>query len=125
VRTRALLATAAACLGLLAGGCGDEPADQSGAVPAAGELTPSGRTPGVPSGASYDVNGNEWLKLDAGERQAAASDFVADNPEDCKRADAGQVSDYADLVVGTDFPLTEPIAEALGEGCDVTLKSST
>ena len=124
----ALLVTIAA-LALLVAGCGDdEDMGATGFVPAAGADTPSGATPGVPEGATYDVTGNEWLDLDDGDRLTAAADYVDDHPEECE-AGEGQVAadekvrDWADVSLGTDFPLNEPVAELLAEGCAAALQS--
>ena len=123
------IATAAAALLILIplAGCGDD--DESTGpkvIPAAGADTPM-ETPGVPAGAAYDVNGNEWLELGDEKRLAAAGDFVADNPTDCKgadgEADPASVADYADASLGTDYPLTSPVAELLAEGCAAALQS--
>lgn len=126
---RRSIATAAATLLILLplAGCGgdDEPTGPK-VVPAAGADTPM-ETPGVPAGASYDVNGNEWLELGDADRLAAAGDFVADNPAACKgaegEADPAPVADYADATLGTDYPLTSPVAELLAEGCAAALQS--
>ena len=85
------------------------------------------QTPGVPAGSTYDVSGSEWLELDADERDRAAADFVADNPDECGEEDAGAtaetVRDYADATLGTDYPLNAPVAELLAEGCAAALQS--
>ena len=121
--------SAAALLALLPiAGCGggDESTGPK-VVPAAGADTPM-ETPGVPSGASYDVTGNEWLELGDEKRLAAAGDFVADNRGECsnednREADPGVVRDYADASLGTDYPLTSPVSELLAEGCAAALQS--
>ena len=126
-----LIATAgaAALLALvpIAGCGGDDESTGPKVVPAAGADTPM-ETPGVPSGASYDVDGNEWLELGDEKRLAAAGDFVADNPDDCRNpddrdADPAVVRDYADASLGTDYPLTAPVSELLAEGCAAALQS--
>lgn len=120
-----ILAAALAILLLAGAGCGedDEAPPETEVVPAAGPLTPPAGTPGVPAGSSYDLNGNEYLKLDPKQAEAVARDFVGDRPEDCEGADPGQVAAYATVSVGTDFPLTEPIVEVLTEGCAADLQS--
>lgn len=114
------------CVALLAlaVGCGDDPPEpSSGAQPAAGPLTPGSGTPGVPTGAAYDVTGSEWVKLDDGERLGAVTEFVDDRPDECGDAAPGKVIDYVDLSVGTEYPLTAPMAELLAEGCAAVLQS--
>jgi hypothetical protein len=108
-------------------GCGGDESTAPQYVPAAGDNTPM-ETPGVPSGAGYDVSAAEWLELSDGDRLAATTDFVADNPADCstaekRSADADPVRDYADASIGTDYPLSAPIAELLAEGCAAALQS--
>src|SRR5690349_2153378 len=108
---RVLTIAAAAAVVLVLSACGDD--ENRGAtdfVPAAGEATPPDTTPGVPEGASYDLNGNEWLKLNGDERLTAAEDYVADHPDECTTGDdrsaAGDpVRRWVDGSVGTDFPL--------------------
>ncbi len=125
----AALAAALAALTLALASCGDE--EDLGAttfVPAAGENTPPDTTPGVPAGSTYDVNGNEWLKLADEERFIAAQDYVADHPDECSTGDgrnaaADPVRDWADASIGTDYPLNVPIAELLAEGCAAALQS--
>jgi len=122
---RLLVAAATALVLLLAvAGCGDDDeSPDTQVLPAAGPLTPPSGTPGVPAGSRYDLNGNEYLKLDPKQAEAVARDFVGDRPEDCEGADPGQVAAYATVSVGTDFPLTEPIVEVLTEGCAADLQS--
>ena len=109
-------------------GCEDDSEEGGLTVkPAAGAETPM-ETPGVPPGSSYDVSGSEWLELDSGERDQAAEDFVADNPDACsgaedRQASAKTVRDYADATLGTDYPLNAPVAELLAEGCAASLQS--
>lgn len=125
----AALAAAVVSLALALAACGDE--EDLGAttfVPAAGENTPPDTTPGVPPGSTYDVNGNEWLKLSDEQRFIAAQDYVADHPEECRNGDgrdaaADPVRDWADASIGTDYPLNAPIAELLAEGCAAALQS--
>ena len=115
--TSALLAAAL----LAASGCGGDDDEESPVqpIPAAGENTP----PSDPSGASYEITGNEYLKLSAARAVVVASDYVADNRDICKGADPTRVADYASATVGNDFPLTEPIGELLAEGCAAELQS--
>lgn len=122
-----LVAAAVAALGLAACGGEESPSGATVYVPAAGENTPAEVTPGVPPGSSYELNGSEWLKLQRDRRLAAARDFVADNPGECERADgrsvaAAAVRDWADVSLGTDYPLNAPIAELLAEGCAAALQ---
>lgn len=127
MRILALAVFAALALGLLA--CGDdEDLGATNFVPAAGADTPPDTTPGVPPGSTYDVNGNEWLKLTDDERFIAAQDYIADSPDECTNSDdrsaaADPVRDWADGSIGTDFPLNVPIAELLAEGCAAALQS--
>jgi hypothetical protein len=109
---------------LVLAGCGGGD-DDTGLqpVPAAGDQTPSGDTPGVPSGASYDLDGNAFLELTGKETFVVARDFVRDHPKDCGGADAGRVAAYAYTSIGADFPLTAPVADALTEGCEADLQS--
>lgn len=117
--------TAAVVAALLLAGCGgsDDPDLGVQPLPAAGELTPSANTPGVPTGATYDLDGNGYLALNAKQTVTAASDFVKDHPNACKGADPGRVAAYAYTSIGTDFPLTSPAADALTEGCAASLQS--
>lgn len=106
------------------GACGgDEESSGVQPIPAAGEYTPSDHTPGVPNGAAYDLTGGEWLKLEDLDRFEAAQDYVADHPGECEGAAADPVRNYADSSVGTDYPLTSPMAELLAEGCAAALQS--
>lgn len=119
---------AALALMLPLAGCGGNDDDLGVVpVPAAGENTPGAETPGVPAGASYDVTGAEWQRLEELERFEAAQDYVADHPADCRLAEgsaaADPVRDYADSSLGTDYPLNAPIAELLAEGCAAALQS--
>lgn len=119
----------ALALAMSVGACGE--AEDRGAttfVPAAGGNTPPDTTPGVPPSSSYAVSGNEWLKLSDEERLTAARDYVAGHPDECENTDgraaaAAVVRDWADVSIGTDFPLNEPIAELLAEGCAAALQS--
>ena len=125
----ALLAAALALVLALAACGGEEDKGATEYVPAAGANTPPDTTPGVPPGSTYDVSGSEWQKLPAEERITAAQDYVADNPDECKNADgrsasADSVRDWADVSLGTDYPLNEPVAELLAEGCAAALQSS-
>lgn len=119
----AVLIALAAVLAL--GACGGEPdRGTTEFVPAAGADTP----PAAPQGSSYDLSGSEWLKLPAARRLLAAEDFVADHPGECENADgraaaASVVRDWADVSLGTDYPLNAPIAELLAEGCAAALQS--
>lgn len=128
MRTTVLAVTIALAVAFAVAGCGGE--EDKGAtqfVPAAGENTPPDTTPGVKPGSSYDLNGNEWLKLGDNERFTAAQDYVADHPEECTTgagtAAADPVRNWADASIGTDFPLNEPIAELLAEGYAAALQS--
>ncbi len=116
--------SAALAMTLLLAGCGGGDGDLGvTALPAAGELTPSANTPGVPTGATYDLDGNGYLALNAKQTVTAAKDFVKDHPKDCEGADPGRVAAYAYTAIGTDFPLTSPAADALSEGCAADLQS--
>lgn len=125
----AALLTAVATLSLALFACGGERA-QGGAtqyVPAAGANTPPDVTPGVPPGSAYDVSGGAWLKLPREQRLLAARDYVADNPGACARADgrsaaAASVRAWADVSLGTDYPLNAPVVELLAEGCAAALQ---
>lgn len=116
-------------LTLAVAACGDEESSGTEVRPAAGELTPIGGTPGVPAGAGYDVTGSEWLELEELDRFEAALEFIDDNPDFCTgdrgTAAADPVRDYADASIGTDYPLTDPMAELLAEGCAAALQSGT
>lgn len=114
-----LAATLTIALLALAGCGGDEESTTLDVVPAAGSETP----PSDPSGASYDINGNEYLKLSAKRARAVASDYVEDNPEECSGADPARVYAFAFSSIGIDYPLTEPIGELLAEGCAADLQS--
>ena len=122
---RGALATGLAAVALIAAGCGgdDDSAESAQVVPAAGELTPPARPANVPAGASYDLVGNQFQKLSTADATAAAADYVDDNPSECEGADPERVAAYATTSVGTDYPLTEPIAELLAEGCAADLQS--
>ncbi len=48
--------------------CGDEEDSDAEFPPAAGKLTPSSDTPGIPPDASYGLTGNEWDELENLER---------------------------------------------------------
>jgi hypothetical protein len=119
------LAAALAAL-VLAAGCGDSDDDYAPSaepVPAAGELTPPSGTPGVPAGAKYDIANTAYLKLDAKGTVNVTSAFIKDHPKECKGADPGRVAAYAFTAIGTDFPLTAPLADVLTEGCAADLQS--
>ena len=108
-------------------GCGDgEESTAPEVVPAGGENTPTG-TPGVPSGAAYDLSAGAWSELEEEERLEAAEDYVADNADICssdgEEVPAARVADYAVAGVGTDFPLNAPVAELLAEGCAAAAQS--
>jgi len=127
MRLAAALAPTVAALALAACGVSDE-SGATGFVPAAGANTPSAATLGVPPDASYNVTGSEWLKLPAAKRLRAATDYVADHPGICRNGDrrdaaAATVRDWADVSLGTDFPLNVPVAELLAEGCAAALQS--
>ena len=117
--TSLLLATgAAAC-----GGEENAPGAPEG-VPAAGPYTQPSGTPGVPEGASYDVDGYGWKKLKQAQQFEAADDFIAANsPGRCKGANVGQVVGYTTVAYGNDFPLDIPASEVLAEGCDASVQS--
>jgi hypothetical protein len=121
---RSPLAAALVALAFAAG-CGGDDDSSSGVqpLPAAGELTPGSNTPGVPTGASYDISSTAYMKLSAKGTVRAASDYVDDHPKDCEGADPGRVAAYAFTAIGTDFPLTAPVADALNEGCAADLQS--
>ena len=119
------LATALAALVLAAGCGGEDDGYTPGAepVPAAGDLTPASGTPGVPPGAKYDMRSPAFQKLDAKGTVNVASAFIKDHPNDCKGADPGRVAAYTYTAIGTDFPLTAPLADVLTEGCAADLQS--
>jgi hypothetical protein len=125
-RARLLAAAAGAVLALALAACGGEenaPGAPEG-VPAAGAYTPPSGTPGVPEGASYDVNGYEWQKLTQKQQFQAAGDFIAaKSPGRCKGAEVGQVVDYTTDSYGYDFPRDIEAAEVLAEGCDASVQS--
>lgn len=112
-------------MALIAAGCGgdDDSVESAQVVPAAGELTPPARPENVPAGATYDLVGNEYQRLNPEDATTAAADYVEDNPGECEGADPERVAAYATTSVGTDYPLTEPIAELLAEGCAADLQS--
>lgn len=123
---RIVLAAALLAIAAPLGACGgDDESTGLQPIPAAGEFTPSADTPGVPAGASYDMNGNEWLQLEDLQRFEATQDYVADHPIECGKAAADPVRNYVDGSIGTDFPLNVPIAELLAEGCAAALQSGT
>lgn len=114
----------AIALVLTACGGGEENTGATEFVPAAGADTP----PDAPSGSTYDVTGNQWLKLADGKRLIAARDYVADHPGECTNADnrsaaADSVRNWADASIGIDFPLNVPVTELLAEGCAAALQS--
>ena len=123
-RTVATLA-ASALIALPDPGCGDEqtPTGAPERVPAAGPYTPPSGTPGVPEGASYDLDGRKWLKLTQAQQFEAANDYIADNPDRCDGADVAAVVDYVTASYGFDFPPEIEAAEVLAEGCDASLQS--
>jgi hypothetical protein len=125
-RTRTLAALAAAIVLVLPpAGCGDEenaPGAPPG-VPAAGPYTPPSGTPGVPEGASYDVDGKHWLKLTQAQQFEAAGDFIDDNPSRCEDVDIGAVVDYTTDSYGYDFPPDIEASEVLAEACDASRQS--
>jgi len=124
-RRLAVLATTLALATGLAACGGDEnaPGAPEG-VPAAGANTPPSGTPGVPEGASYDVNGYQWRKLNQAQQFKAAQDFIAANsPGRCKGAQVGQVVGYTTDSYGSDFPLDIEASEVLAEGCDASVQS--
>ena len=93
-------------------------------MPAAGAEHAASGTPGVPAGASYDVDGYEWRKLTQAQQFEAASDFIAANsPGRCKGAEVGQVVGYTTDSYGFDFPLDIEASEVLAEGCDASVQS--
>jgi hypothetical protein len=114
---------------LLAACGGSEDMGATEYVPAAGANTPPDTTPGVEPGSSYDLTGSEWLKLPGDQRVTAAEDYVADHPGECRNEDGRDASgesvrEWADNSLGTDYPLNEPVAELLAEGCAAALQSS-
>ena len=121
---RATILILLAALAML-GGCGGEQSTvgEAKGVPAAGENTPPSGTPGVPEGASYDVDGYDWKKLSQSEMFTAATDYIADHPEICKGADVGIVSFYVSNSYGIDFPPDIAAADVLSEGCAASLQS--
>lgn len=119
-----LLALATAALALAAAACGNEAErGATGYVPAAGAATPDD----APADAAYALSGSRWQRLSAAQRLRAAGDYVADHPGECQRdgsaaADRAVVRDWADVSLGTDYPLDAPIAELLAEGCAAALQ---
>lgn len=104
---------------LAASGCGgdDDELGKAKGVPAAGANTPPAGTPGVPAGASYDVDGRGWERLSQTEMFTAATDYAEDNPAICSGVDVAAVSFYVTNSYGNDFPLDIPAADLLSEGC--------
>jgi len=125
-RRRLAVLAAGLVLSLGAAACGDDD-NAAGApegVPAAGPYTPPSGTPGVPEGASYDVDGHGWDRLKQAEQFEAAEDYIADNsPGRCEGAEVGQVVGYTTNSYGYDFPLDIEAAEVLAEGCDASVQS--
>jgi hypothetical protein len=123
-RTLASLAAAAVLL-LPTAACGDEESapGASEGVPAAGPNTPPSGTPGVPKGASYDLDGRHWLKLTQARQFEAANDYIADNPTRCEDVDVGAVVGYTTESYGYDFPPDIEASEVLGEACDASRQS--
>jgi len=125
---RRLLTLGLVALGLMLSACGEEDDSGDEFPPAAGELTPSSDTPGVPPGATYDLTGSEWDELEDVERFEATLDYIADNPGECESdegtAAADPVRDYAEVALGTDYPFNEPMAELLAEGCAAALQGT-
>lgn len=125
-RTRTLaaaLASTALLLPLAGCGDGDNTAGAPPGVPAAGPYTPPSGTPGVPEGASYDLDGRHWLKLTQAQQFEAANDYIADNPSRCEGVDVGAVVDYTTASYGYDFPPDIEASEVLAEGCDASRQS--
>ena len=122
---RGALAIGLVAVLLIAAGCGgdDDSVESAQVIPAGGELTPGPRPSNVPAGASYDLTGLEFSKLGTGQATTAAKDYVEFHPKECEGANPERVAAYAITSVGTDYPLTEPIAELLAEGCAADLQS--
>lgn len=116
---RLAVATLSITLALGLAACGSDEETTADYVPAAGDYAQT-TTEG---GASYDISSGQWLELPAGERVAAAEDYVADNEDVCGGAAPDRVSDYAEVSAGADYPLTAPLDELLAEGCAAVQQS--
>lgn len=93
-------------------------------VPAAGENTPLSTTPaGIEEGAPYDLSARQWEKRDRGKQFDITDAYVEDNPARCEDVRTADVVGYATVSIGLDFPLTAPVSEILGEGCDAARQS--
>ncbi|MGI8726997.1 MAG: hypothetical protein ACR2K6_04880 [Solirubrobacterales bacterium] len=103
-------------------GCGGE--DERVKVPAAGENTPLSTTPaGIEEGAPYDLSAQQFRKRNRGDQFDITDAYVEDNPTRCEGARTADVVGYATVSIGLDFPLTGPVSEILGEGCDAARQS--
>lgn len=123
--TASTLSTALVAACLLAAGCGgSDDEGQSEFVPAAGENTPSAETPGLPPGALYDLDGNEWQDRTEDEQLEIAGDYISDNQSRCEGAEPDEVADYASVAWGLDFDRFTPAVEVLAEGCDGARQSA-
>ena len=123
-RLAAIAATLVLGLGLAACGGEDNAPGAPEGVPAAGANTPPSGTPGVPEGATYDIDGYGWEKLTQARKFAAAEDFIAANsPGRCKGASVAQVVGYTTDSYGYDFPRDIEASEVLAEGCDASVQS--
>jgi hypothetical protein len=123
VRALAVAITVTIVIGVAGCGGDDDGVPSAGGVPAAGENTPPSGTPGVPEGATYDLDGAAWIKLSRDEQNAAAADYIADNEDICQDSDPEEVADYVSASVGGDFPLYVPAADVLSEGCAAAVQS--
>ena len=119
---RGRLAIAVAASSLLAtglGACGDGgPTGVGETAPIGAESAPGTGAAAAPPGASYDVDGRGWAKLQQVGQYQAATAYVTDNPEACADADVGAVALYVTGAYGADRKADTPAVELLAEGCE-------